>query len=49
MVKSLKRVRDKVNDWMLLTYVIWFIKAEELRSNLETWTYGMDKKIKDRD
>ena len=47
--KQLKRIINKVNDRILLAYVIWFIKVEELRSKLETWTCGMDKRIKDRD
>ena len=47
--KSLKGINNKISDWILLAYVIWFIKAEEMRSKAENWAYGMDRKIKDRD
>lgn len=47
--KSLKGVNSRVYDWILLAYVIWFIKAEEMRSKAEKWTYGMNDRVKDRD
>lgn len=47
--KSLKRISNQIYDWILLVYVIWFIKAEEMRSKAEKWTYRLDDKVKDRD
>lgn len=45
----LKKIASKISDWILLAYVIWFIKAEEMRSKAEKWTYGMNDRVKDRD
>lgn len=47
--KSLKGINNKISDWILLAYVIWFIKLEEMRSKAEKWTYGMNDRVKDRD
>lgn len=47
--KPFRRIHSKMSDWILLAYVIWFIKADELRSKFEAWTYKQDDKIKDRD
>ena len=47
--KSLRIIHSKISDWILLAYVIWFIRAEELRSKFESWTYKQDSKIQDRD
>ena len=47
--KSLKGINNRIQEWILLAYVIWFIKAEEMRSKAEKWTYGMNDRVKDRD
>ena len=32
---SLKAIKSRISDWILLAYVIWFIKMDEYRDKLE--------------
>ena len=42
-------IKSRISDWILLAYVIWFIKMDEYRDKLGAWTYKQDEKIRDRE
>ncbi len=46
--ESLKIIRNRLDDRILLAYVIWFIKLEEYRSKAENWIFLQNEKIKER-
>lgn len=46
--ESLKGIRNRLSDWILLAYVIWFIKLEVFRGKAEDWVFLQNEKIKER-
>ena len=49
MLSLFVKVRDVIRDMILMGYIVWMIKSEDLRSRIEDKVMKMDMNIKDRE